>query len=74
MNKLLFSGTILCMLLLPACSDMMAPRSLQNPGIDIGTKGASADCYYWYHGERIGLTVNMEQVNIVVDTALVKKY
>lgn len=61
------------MLLLPACSDLLTPRSLQKPGIDNRTKSASMDYYYWYHDEKIGLTVNKEHVNIVVDTALVKR-
>lgn len=62
----------LLLLLFCACSDLIPPRILHEPGISNGTKGSYPEYYYWYAGEKINLTVNREYINLVVDTVLVR--
>ena len=55
------------------CADIMDPSGSSNDMLAGGTKSPSSDYYYWYNGERVGLTVNEDYVNILVDTTKVKK-
>lgn len=73
MNKSFISYFFVVALILSSCSESLNPSTKNDHMYSSGAKGASPEYYYWYKGEKINLTVNREYVNIVIDTALVKK-
>lgn len=59
-------------MVLEGCSDLINPPEDAGERLLVGTKGAGPEYYYWYHGEKYGLIVNKEYVNILIDTNIVK--
>ena len=75
MKKLLFRmWPMVLAVLLVSCSEVLAPNGLSDQALSAGTKSPDAEYYYWYEGKRIGLILNDDYVNILVDTNIVNKH
>jgi len=71
MKKLLivFSTLLLSLIVFVACndSDLSMEQTEQENVIELRSTGAKATHYYWFKGERIALTVNMDYAHVIVN-------
>lgn len=55
------------------CTELNNPVGLSSDTHSIETKCSAPEYYYWYHGKAVDLSFNKENVNIMIDTSMVKK-
>ena len=66
--SIIFSALFLWLLIFVACSDKDLPieQSMQESIAELRSLGTDATHYYWFDGERIAITVNMDYVHAII--------
>ena len=74
MKKIFIILTTLSLLLVAfvACNDndLSIEQPIQENVMELRSTGADVTHYYWFRGERIGLTVNKDYVHVIVNDEL----
>lgn len=59
---------ILSLMIIASCSKSLIPvEQLEENKYSLETKAIESNTYYWYRGEKIPLTINLQYVNIIID-------